>query len=941
MQHKNITLSLVLFFYAFNVQSQITTMDNNGRIVLSENFETSTKYFWIGTNAISIARLDYGQYYYETTTSESGIVSFDFPLSYNKDDYEISFRIKYISGKRNAAAGIVFGYNNSSHQRQILGISDDGQFIISEYDGGKFNHFKDWTISKLIRSADYNILTIRKIDDLIFFFINGTLVHKMAYEQVYGDRIGLQIPGDSRYYLDDFVVKQLDHHYSWQRILYDDFEKSSIFLLGSDNYYKAKLEKGFYSLETTTTGYETWKLIDIKQNRDFEISCKVKFISGTNNSGIGIQWGQNIQTNNKFAFYITGNGHYGVFEKSNSEWKPFLKYTPSTLVEKTKFNLLQVKKIKNKYHFFLNGEEVYSMNFIPFYDNYVSITVPEKCKAFFDNFEVRYIDGRSENLNLEADDDIIGAKDNINTTFKRPKLPPFLNVVNLSYTDDDKTNRLDAKETAYIKFTLVNTGKGEAYNVQVITTEKTSLKGITIGNVSKIPIMVSGEKKEIRIPIMAAKDIQTGKANFSVTIAEANGFDADPFEVAISTQAFLTPKVAVASHQFSTEAGGKVRLGIPLQLRFIIQNLGQGEAHNVTCSLKLPENIFPSDETDFVIGTLKSGESKEINFGFFGNKKYSSTAIPIIINVNEKENYAESKTVSLSLDELLVSSNKVEIKAQDLNLVDIKVASLNSDVDKNIPETGVTKPNTYALIIGNEDYSSFQNGLSKEVNVDYALNDARIFKEYCTKTLGIPERQIKLLPNATSGQMNQALAWINNLSKVDNGKAELVFYYSGHGLPDEITKEPYLIPVDVSGSNIAQGVRLADVYTQLTQYPSQKVTVFLDACFSGGARNQGLLAMKSIKVKAKDNVLAGNMVVFTSSSGEESSGVDREKQHGYLTYYLLKKLQETKGDVTYGQLGNYITETVKKETALRGKIQTPQVNYSAGVANSWSGWKMK
>jgi len=56
--------------------------------------------------------------------------------------------------------------------------------------------------------------------------------------------------------------------------------------------------------------------------------------------------------------------------------------------------------------------------------------------------------------------------------------------------------------------------------------------------------------------------------------------------------------------------------------------------------------------------------------------------------------------------------------------------------DKNIPVCLDKKPYLFALIIGNEDYSSFQqNGLGSEVNVAYAANDARIFKEYAAKTL--------------------------------------------------------------------------------------------------------------------------------------------------------------------------------------------------------------
>src|SRR3989339_47927 len=286
----------------------------------------------------------------------------------------------------------------------------------------------------------------------------------------------------------------------------------------------------------------------------------------------------------------------------------------------------------------------------------------------------------------------------------------------------------------------------------------------------------------------------------------------------------------------------------------------------------------------------------------------------------------ESKQISLKSNKTTNNKSKIIDK---------------TDVDINIPVNNSLSTKTYALIIGNEDYTSFQPDLSSEVNVDFAINDAKIFKAYCNKTFGIPEKQIKLLSNATLGQMNQGIAWLNNLANVDNGNAELIFYYSGHGLPDDKTKESYLIPVDISGSDVTQGIKLSDLYNKLNAYPTKKVIVFLDACFSGGARNQGLIAMKGVKIKPKENMVTGNMIVISSSTGEESSGVYRDKQHGFMTYFLLKKLQESKGNISYKELVDFIIENVKKETALIGKTQTPQLNYSPNIEKSWTNWKIK
>jgi hypothetical protein len=83
------------------------------------------------------------------------------------------------------------------------------------------------------------------------------------------------------------------------------------------------------------------------------------------------------------------------------------------------------------------------------------------------------------------------------------------------------------------------------------------------------------------------------------------------------------------------------------------------------------------------------------------------------------------------------------------------------------------------------------------------------------------------------------------------------------------------------------------------------------------------------------------MVVLASSSGTESSGVYREKQHGYMTYFLLKRLQDTNGDLTYKELADFVIENVKKETALTSKTQTPQCSFSPIIENVWPRWTIK
>ena len=137
-------------------------------------------------------------------------------------------------------------------------------------------------------------------------------------------------------------------------------------------------------------------------------------------------------------------------------------------------------------------------------------------------------------------------------------------------------------------------------------------------------------------------------------------------------------------------------------------------------------------------------------------------------------------------------------------------------------------------------------------------------------------------------------------------------------------------------------MKLSDVYQKLTENPSLKVTVFLDACFSGGARNESLLALRNIKVAPIVSTVGNNLIVFASSSGTESSAPYKEKQHGMFTYYLLKKMQETKGNCTYKELDEYLKNEISVNSlVINKKQQTPQVIGSTDVQAKWGSWKIK
>jgi len=260
------------------------------------------------------------------------------------------------------------------------------------------------------------------------------------------------------------------------------------------------------------------------------------------------------------------------------------------------------------------------------------------------------------------------------------------------------------------------------------------------------------------------------------------------------------------------------------------------------------------------------------------------------------------------------------------------VASLSSDIDRNIPENALKNPLKVALIIGNENYS----GLNAEINVNYARRDAETFRNYATRTLGVEEKNLYFMTDATSGIMKRNIDLVVELVKRLGSEAELIFFYAGHGFPDERDQVPYLIPVDVNGSDLTSAIPLRDVYRKFSETNAKKITVLLDACFSGGGRNQGILAARAVRIKPKEEAVSGNLVVFAASSGEQTALPYDEQKHGMFSYFLMKRLQETNGSASYGDLYEFLKDKVGVESLrVNGKPQDPAIMYSPMLTETW------
>lgn len=750
-------------------------------------------------------------------------------------------------------------------------------------------------------------------------------------------------------------------------------------------YFRTEIKYDKYNIITSTLMENTvLREVDLKEDDDFSIETKFQYKGAYQSGNYGVIW--NVFNNKIFqGVKITNNKAYYVDQTISSNKKFYLNN-----ISPNQMNKIQIIKSGNSLYFFINdifSKQLPSKKFLAkklgFYFNsrgglsidYIKVfsgsfakITPDELKSNSESKnqialknKENFHNGDPDSINInelssiETKLPVSGVK--LENTFSS-SLPPILKIEDISFSKPI----LKAGEKSILKLIIKNIGPGDAKDVYLDI--QSSMSELIFNNHPVFPLIkASGGSQALELEINGSNNLPTSMALLKINIIEPHfKVKIQGKQIKFHTKEFQNPKLILARFEVvegqSANPNNEINTNEIIDVKLAIQNLGEGSANDVKVNvanyqagillLGVVEDTILTKK-DPVIGIIEGGGYHTVTYRYFINSEFTDNQLQFHISLTEKfgkfgfnvqkdiptkmplkgEGYIRMTNFDSNLQ-----SNNTEIIIED-------IPDFGIDVDTNIPIAGTTHTNRYALIIGNEDYKSKQNDLTYEQNVEFAVNDARSFALYSERIIGIPKRQIKFLTNATSAEMQRALEWIINLSSIENGNAELYFYYSGHGIPDPNSKESYLIPVDVSGNNLKYAIKLQDLYNKLSSYPTKNITIFLDACFSGGGRDQGLLAIKGIKIKPKEDALLNNMVVFASSTGEESSNIYREKKHGYFTYFLLKKLKETKGKINYKDLSTYIINNVRKEAGLKGIIQTPKVKASPQIENSWSQYKFQ
>jgi len=514
---------------------------------------------------------------------------------------------------------------------------------------------------------------------------------------------------------------------------------------------------------------------------------------------------------------------------------------------------------------------------------------------------------------------------------KTAGLPSNLVIKKQTFSEPSGNNFLDAEESGTLTLTLANTGKGDALGLQVKISPQTDISNVTIGDVAPIAKLLAGKEQTLEISLSASEYVESKQIKLKIEITEANGFDLDPASVVtFSTKKLVAPDFTLADVGVNDQSGnGKIEPRELVDITARIQNKG-GDARSVVATVNVGDNVFLGGDSknSFSLETMNSGKWKDVQFSVYTNSR--ATGVPVSIDIIEsRRRFNATLSLTLPFNKKQKKPTEFEVPGIEESTIIHDVPSLSVDVELNIPEAKQKNPNAVAIIFGVEQYRNI-------ANATYAKRDAQFFKEYAIKVLGVTDDNNHIYfrtdDEVTRNEFEKLFTENGWLSKRIKPSSDIYIYYSGHGAPDVKEKTPFLLPSDGDVNYPQQtGYSLHKLYEFLSNCNVQSITVFIDACFSGGAReNKMLLAdARPIGVSVEiPSIHSEKLVVFAASTGEQFSSGYPAKKHGLFSYYLLKGLRgEADADkdkkLTVEEMQSYLVENVTQTAGQLDREQTP------------------
>jgi len=279
---------------------------------------------------------------------------------------------------------------------------------------------------------------------------------------------------------------------------------------------------------------------------------------------------------------------------------------------------------------------------------------------------------------------------------------------------------------------------------------------------------------------------------------------------------------------------------------------------------------------------------------------------------------------------------------QEIRTVILERPKPSAPVAAPPPATPPPPPSTqWAVIIGVGGYES-----TAVPKLRYPVADADAVYNTLITAGGFKKENILLLTDKTERKPTlRNIKWALGtfLARSAHKDDLVVIYFAGHGASeidqrgierDGLSK--YLVPIDADPDDLySTALPMDEMQNVLARIEAERVTVFLDACYSGAAGGRTFASTKTRTVNVDDIFLerltrSKGRAIVTASRPSELSVELPELGHGLFTYYLVRGLQgyadlNRDGIVSLQELYEYLTQEVSRKSRAVGGNQHPML----------------
>jgi hypothetical protein len=218
-----------------------------------------------------------------------------------------------------------------------------------------------------------------------------------------------------------------------------------------------------------------------------------------------------------------------------------------------------------------------------------------------------------------------------------------------------------------------------------------------------------------------------------------------------------------------------------------------------------------------------------------------------------------------------------------------------------------------ALIISVSDYKYLRS-------LPFCKNDGEgMYSILRSLNYNIPDTY-KLVGKVTHQEIEDAI-YDFFTSKSNKPKDLLLFYFSGHGVP-EANGDNYLSSYEIDPDEpYRRGFSFNDLAKTIDRGIPENKVIILDCCYSGAAQlSKGLLSEENAAIRGTEGInriIPGRgKCILAACQGSEEAYAIRKQDHSIFTHYLLEGLYHNEkainkdGNVTPDTLGKYVYEKI-------------------------------